>query len=184
MSMMSIDPPCLTTALSTRTRGLKRKGEDTMHLELWRGDMTPAFPSFPTFPSTTFSTTHMFDSASSSFAQATNTHTDNTASTSISQHNTFPPNLKQQKLSHCVLQADDTKCTRVKFAPGIVLRTKKLYQEPWGVMVSSLEDYPPLQIKIGQRYWAKWDGMSCPFSCRPILQAIHSVGDASQVFER
>lgn len=71
------------------------------------------------------------------------------------------PHSKQQKVAHCPLQADDSKCTRVKFAPGIILRTKKLYQEPWGVLVSAMEDYPPLQIKIGQRYWYVGVGVGC-----------------------
>jgi len=140
------------------SRGLKRKGdESSVHLAALVRDDSPTHTTTAAFTNITTNT-------------ATQTLTEDIQSI-----------LKHQKLIHSTV--DDSKCTRVKFAPGIILNTKKLYQEPWGVMVSSLEDYPPLQIQIGNRYWAKWDGMSCPYSCRPILQAIHSVADASQVFD-
>jgi len=177
MSLMSIDTPFITaSALTpTRSRGLKRKSEEgSIHFNMMREDFTsPSMPQAPQYEPMTLS---------HSISLSTPSHTlpspmcDNNAPSS-------PHSSKHQKVGHCTLQVEDAKCTRVKFAPGIILSTKKLYQEPWGVLVSSMEDYPPLQIKIGQRYWAKWDGMSCPFSCRPILQAIHSVADSSQVFE-
>jgi len=174
MSLMSIDTPFITaSALTPPRRGLKRKNEDASgHCSVVREDFAsmpqapycePMTPSHSTFPLPASCPSPMSD--------------DITAPSS-------PHATKHHKVGHCALQVDDSKCTRVKFAPGIILRTKKLYQEPWGVLVSSMEDYPPLQIKVGQRYWAKWDGMSCPYSCRPILQAIHSVADSSQVFER
>jgi len=153
----------MDVSASSRSRGLKRKG----------GDLSKEGMDYQRTVAYNIGNVNM----SMETIQTTNPTTIIQQQEEVSSsHST----LKQQKVTHFPL--DDAKCTRVKFAPGIILRTKKLYQEPWGIMVSSLEDYPPLQIKVGQRFWAKWDGMSCPYSCRPILQAIHSVADATIVY--
>lgn len=82
--------------------------------------------------------------------------------------------VKLQKLSHDVHKVDGVRIIHVKFAPGVILKAKKLYQgtislciinkciisqcpniitEPWGTMVSALEDYQAMDIKVGQKFW-------------------------------
>eukprot|EP01111_Echinosteliopsis_oligospora_P010192 TRINITY_DN3120_c0_g1_i3.p1 TRINITY_DN3120_c0_g1~~TRINITY_DN3120_c0_g1_i3.p1 ORF type:complete len:128 (+),score=33.70 TRINITY_DN3120_c0_g1_i3:35-385(+) len=59
---------------------------------------------------------------------------------------------KLQKLSHDIHKIDSARCVHVKFAPNVILKAKKHLQEPWGIMISSMEDYEDLDIKIGQKF--------------------------------
>jgi len=87
---------------------------------------------------------------------------------------------KLQKLTHDAPQVDFARCVNVKFGTGIVLKAKKLYQEPWGIMVCALEPYEPLEIAIGSKFWAKSDGTVCPYTNLPLLHAMHSVDNSKQ----
>eukprot|EP00026_Physarum_polycephalum_P017562 Phypoly_transcript_18823.p1 GENE.Phypoly_transcript_18823~~Phypoly_transcript_18823.p1 ORF type:complete len:208 (-),score=42.98 Phypoly_transcript_18823:45-668(-) len=90
--------------------------------------------------------------------------------------------VKLQKLTHDIHKVDGVRIIHVKFAPGVILKAKKLFQEPWGTMVSALEDYQSLDIKVGQKFWTRWDGETTPYTSLPIYHAVHSVADRKQFF--